>query len=90
MGHDNRIFFTSDYLFKFDLQLEELWLFSNAVYCRYSMLVSVYLCAESIFVSEIVAVSRGESILLVSFTAQSSCKCKENSIFPSFEFEYFQ
>jgi hypothetical protein len=45
------------------------------------MLITVYLNAESIFESEIIAVSSGESILPVSFTAQSSCKCKENSFF---------
>jgi len=31
-------------------------LFLNAVYCGHSMLVTVYLCAESIFASEIIAV----------------------------------
>jgi hypothetical protein len=80
---------TSDFLFKFDLQLEESWLFLNAVDCRHLMLVTAYLSGESIFSSEIIAVSSGESILTAPFTAQSSCKCKENSIFLDFEFESF-
>jgi hypothetical protein len=45
------------------------------------MLITDYLSGESIFASEIIAFSSGESILPVSFTAHSSCKCKENSFF---------